>query len=56
MPKLDEQLTEIDNFATAEDMDFVMSYGTDLCIDGHFTKEELIKLANKILEVFDEGD
>ena len=34
------------------DMPFMMSFGDDLCIDGHFTKTDLVSLAHKILEIF----
>ena len=42
----------LDKWGTQEDMPFIMSFGDDLCIDGHFTKEQLQALASKILEVF----
>ena len=52
MNELNEKFQELVRFAQTENMDFVMSLGTDLCIDGHFTEAELIKLANKVLDVF----
>lgn len=37
-----------------DEFPFVMDFGSDLCIDGHFTKEELLLLAKRIQEVFEE--
>ena len=35
-----------------DDFPFVMDFGSDFCIDGHFTKEELLLLARRITEIF----
>ena len=38
-----------------EDFPFCLSFGDKLCLDGSFTKDELLVLANLILKVFGDG-
>lgn len=39
-----------------DEFPFVMDFGNDLCIDGHFTREDLLLLADRILRIFGEKD